>query len=126
MRRAGGCCKSLLPQHETLLWHLIADGDVGGCFERSVSRRLPRTTNTQGSIDTSALRPRRNSTMPAQIIDGKAIAAKIRSELKTQIESAKYVLDPVNPYNQLTFLHPPVRATVGEVRYSIEIDVGGE
>ena len=27
---------------------------------------------------------------------------------------------------QLTFLHPPVRATVGEVRYSIEIDVGGE
>ena len=26
---------------------------------------------------------------------------------------------------QLTFLHPPVRATVGEVRYSIEIDVGG-
>ena len=27
---------------------------------------------------------------------------------------------------QLTFLHPPVRVTVGEVRYSIEIDVGGE
>ena len=27
---------------------------------------------------------------------------------------------------QPTFLHPPVRATVGEVRYSIEIDVGGE
>ena len=26
---------------------------------------------------------------------------------------------------QLTFLHPPVRVTVGEVRYSIEIDVGG-
>ena len=26
---------------------------------------------------------------------------------------------------QLTFLHPPVRATVGEVGYSIEIDVGG-
>ena len=31
-----------------------------------------------------------------------------------------------NPIFQLTFLHPPVRATVGEVRYSIEIDVGGE
>ena len=29
-------------------------------------------------------------------------------------------------YFQLTFLHPPVRVTVGEVRYSIEIDVGGE
>ena len=28
-------------------------------------------------------------------------------------------------YFQLTFLHPPVRVTVGEVRYSIEIDVGG-
>ena len=32
-----------------------------------------------------------------------------------------------DPFYQLTFLHPPpVRATVGEVRYSIEIDVGGE
>ena len=32
---------------------------------------------------------------------------------------------PNNLFFQLTFLHPPVRVTVGEVRYSIEIDVGG-
>ena len=36
--------------------------------------------------------------------------------------------DVYSPFSffQLTFLHPPVRVTVGEVRYSIEIDVGGE
>ena len=35
------------------------------------------------------------------------------------------MFSPTLPGFQLTFLHPPVRATVGEVRYSIEIDVGG-
>ena len=55
-------------------------------------------------------------------LNGEVFALFNLSFVGSEAQEVRVIL----PAFQLTFLHPPVRATVGEVRYSIEIDVGGE